>query len=63
VILWGNYLLGAKSVVFNGTPATSFRATSVRSVQVTVPPGATTGPVTITTAKGSYTTTNSFTVQ
>jgi len=63
VILWGNYLLGAKSVTFNGTPATSFRATSVHSVQVTVPLGATTGPVTIATANGSYTTINSFTVQ
>jgi hypothetical protein len=63
VILWGNYLLGASAVSFNGTPATSYKSTSVQSVYATVPSGATTGPVTITTANGSYTTTQSFTVQ
>jgi hypothetical protein len=63
VILWGNYLLGATAVSFNGTPATTFKSTSVQSVWATVPAGATSGPVTITTANGSYTTTQSFTVQ
>jgi len=63
VLLWGNYLLGATSVTFNGTPATNVVSTSKRSVRATVPAGATTGPVTITTANGSYTTTQSFTVQ
>jgi hypothetical protein len=63
VILWGNYLLGASSVSFNGTPATTFLATSVQSVQATVPAGASSGPVTVTTANGSYTTTLNFTVQ
>jgi hypothetical protein len=63
VLLWGNYLLGAISVTFNGTPATNVVSTSKRSVRATVPAGATTGPVTITTANGSYTATQSFTVQ
>jgi len=63
VILWGNYLLGATAVSFNGTPATTFLSTSKQSVQATVPAGATTGPVTVTTANGSFTTTQSFTVQ
>jgi IPT/TIG domain len=63
VILWGNYLLGATSVTFNGAPATTFLSTSKQSVQATVPAGATSGPVTVTTANGSYTTIQSFTVQ
>jgi hypothetical protein len=63
VTLWGNYLLGATSVTFNGVPAASVASTSVQSVRVTVPAGATTGPVTITTANGSFTTSQDFTVQ
>jgi len=63
VILWGNYLLGATSVTFNGAPAAQVVVTSVQSVLVAVPPGATTGPVTITTANGSFTTAQDFTVE
>ena len=63
VILWGNYLLGATSVTFNGIPATIVRSTSKQSVMATVPTGATTGPVTVTTPNGSFTTTQNFTVQ
>ena len=61
VLLWGNYLLGAKSVEFNGKPATAISVTSGQSVWATVPPGATSGPVKITTANGSFTAGN-FTV-
>jgi hypothetical protein len=63
VTLWGNYLLAASSVTFNGVPSASVLVTSVRSVQATVPVGATTGPVAITTANGSFTTTQNFTVE
>jgi hypothetical protein len=63
VVLWGNYLLGATSVTFNGTPAVNPVSTSVRSVVVTVPASATTGPVSVTTANGTFTTTQNFTVQ
>jgi hypothetical protein len=63
VILWGNYLLGATSVSFNGVPAATVSVTSVQSVIVTVPTGATTGPLTVTTANGSFTTTQKFTVK
>jgi hypothetical protein len=63
VTLWGNYLLGATSVTFNGAPAANVASTSVQSVKVTVPAGATTGPVTITNANGSFTTGQDFTVQ
>jgi hypothetical protein len=63
VLLWGRYLLGTTAVSFNGTPATSFGVPSSQGVWVTVPAGATTGPVTVTTPNGSFTTTSSFTVQ
>jgi hypothetical protein len=63
VLLWGNYLLGATEVTFNGLPAAEISVTSVQSVIATVPPGATSGPVTVTTPNGSFTTTTNFTVQ
>ena len=63
MLLWGNYLLAAKSVAFNGVPAASFQVTSGQSVWATVPEGATSGPVTITTPNGSFTTSGQFTVQ
>jgi uncharacterized repeat protein (TIGR03803 family) len=63
VTLWGNYLLKATSISFNGTPAASISSNWMQSVKAVVPAGATTGPVTITTANGSFTTRQSFTVQ
>ncbi|MGC9951008.1 MAG: hypothetical protein ABSF64_31995 [Bryobacteraceae bacterium] len=62
-MLWVRYLLGTTAVSFNGTPATSFGVPSSQGVWVTVPAGATTGPVTVTTPNGSFTTTDVFTVQ
>jgi len=62
VLLWGSHLLGATSVKFNGVPATIVLIGSTQAVTVTVPEGATTGPVTFTTANGSSTTKQSFTV-
>jgi hypothetical protein len=63
VMLWGSHLLGATSVTFNGVPARSVQITSAQSVLVDVPAGATTGPVTITTANGSQTTKENFSVE
>jgi uncharacterized repeat protein (TIGR03803 family) len=63
IILWGSHLLGATSVSFNGVPAAAFQVNSTQAVVAAVPAGATTGPVTITTANGSFTTTQSFTIQ
>ncbi len=63
VLLWGKCLLAATSVTFNGVPATTLTVTSGQSVWVTVPSGATTGPITITTPNGSFTTAANFTVQ
>jgi len=63
IILWGNHLLGATSVSFNGVPAAALQVNSTQAVVAAVPAGATTGPVTITSPNGSFTTTQSFTVQ
>jgi len=62
VLIWGFNLLSA-SVNFNGVPATTVSSSGPNYVWATVPAGATTGPITITTPGGSFTTTNSFTVQ
>ena len=63
VMLWGKYLLAASSVTFSGAPANVIHVTSGQSVSATVPPGAASGPVTVTTPNGSFTTTQDFTVQ
>ena len=63
ILLWGGHLVGATAVSFNGVPAAAFQVNSTQAVVATVPVGATTGPVTITTANGSFTTTQSFTIQ
>jgi hypothetical protein len=63
VLLWGRNLLAASSVSFYGTPATSFSVASSQGIWVSVPVGASTGPITVTTPNGSYTTSQIFTVQ
>jgi len=63
VIVNGKFLLGAVAVSFNGTPATTFSNISANYVSVTVPAGATTGPITVTTPNGSSTSTGVFTVE
>jgi hypothetical protein len=63
VLLWGTNLLGATSVSFNGSTASHIGAVSSQGVWAWVPEGATTGPVTVTTPNGSFTTSGSFTVE
>lgn len=63
VELWGANLLGATSVTFNGTAASGVLTTTSQSAFVRIPTGATSGPITITTPNGSFTTQQSFTVQ
>ncbi len=62
-IIYGGHLLGATEVSFNGVAATDFYNISNNYVRVTVPSGATTGPVTATTPNGSSTSAGSFTVE
>jgi hypothetical protein len=61
-LVYGRYLLGATSVTINGTPAV-FSVTSNGVLQVTVPVGASSGPIVITTPNGSVTSAFNFTVQ
>jgi hypothetical protein len=63
IMLWGSHLLGATSVTFNGVPAAAVQLNSTQAVMATVPQGATSGPVTITTSNGSVTCKQNFTVE
>ena len=62
VRIWGSNLLSA-AVEFNGAPATAVSNSGANYVLATVPTGATTGPITVTTPGGSSTTHASFTVE
>jgi hypothetical protein len=61
VTLIGTNFTSATAVKFNGTPAT-FTVTSATQISATVPTGATTGKIAVTTAGGSATTASNFTV-
>jgi hypothetical protein len=63
VTIWGENLLGAAAVSFNGTAAATVRNISANYVFATVPAGATTGPVTVTTPNGTASSPGPFTVQ
>ena len=52
VLILGTNLTGATSVTFNGTAAT-FSVVSKSEIKTTVPTGATTGTVEVTTPKGA----------
>jgi uncharacterized repeat protein (TIGR01451 family) len=60
VSITGSNLTNATSVSFNGTQAGSFFVTNNTSVGVIVPLGFSTGPITITTPGGSFTTAGLF---
>jgi uncharacterized repeat protein (TIGR03803 family) len=62
VRIWGYNLLSA-SVEFNGVAATAVSSSGPNYVWATVPAGASTGPITVTTPGGTVTTTASFTVE
>jgi len=61
VIILGTSLVGATSVTFDGTPA-SFNVVSASEITTTVPTGATTGPVQVTTPSGTLTSNANFRV-
>jgi uncharacterized repeat protein (TIGR03803 family) len=62
VRIWGYNLLAA-AVQFNGAPATTVSNGGPNYVWATVPLGATTGPITVTTPGGTVTTKATFKVQ
>jgi hypothetical protein len=61
VTITGTNFTGATAVGFNGSAA-SFTVNSATTIQATVPAGATTGPVSVTTSGGSTTSASNFTV-
>lgn len=62
VVLTGTYLLGATSVSFHGAGATAFTVNSSTQMTATVPPGATSGAISVTTPGGTGTSAGIFTV-
>ncbi len=62
VIIAGSNFTGATSVAFAGTPASSFIVSSDIQISATVPAGATTGKISLTTAAGTATSASNFTV-
>jgi PKD repeat protein len=61
VTITGTDFTGATNVAFNGTPA-GFTVQSATSIIASVPAGATSGPLTVTTASGTGTSASPFTV-
>ena len=61
VTITGENLLDASAVSFAGTPAASYDAESPTQITATVPRGASSGPISVTTPGGSATSAESFT--
>ena len=62
VTITGESLTGATSVTFGGVKATSFKVDSDTEITATVPTGAKTGKIGVTTPGGTATSTGTFTV-
>jgi hypothetical protein len=60
VTLFGTNLLGARSVLFGGVPATALTATNNGFLRVTVPAGARTGPITVVAPGGTNSSPSQF---
>jgi hypothetical protein len=61
VTISGSHLSGATTVSFNGSPA-AFTVNSDSQIGATVPNGATSGPIAVTTPAGSATSSTSFSI-
>jgi hypothetical protein len=62
VVITGTNFTGATAVSFNGTSATPFTVNSATQITTTVPAGATTGPISVTTPSGTGTSVSNFTI-
>lgn len=62
VVINGANFTGATAVQFNGRSATAFTVNSALRITATVPAGATTGPIRVTTPRGTATSATTFTV-
>jgi subtilisin family serine protease len=62
VTITGTNLRGASAVSFNATRTGSYAIESATQITATVPEGATTGPISVTTRGGTATSTGNFTV-
>ena len=62
VTLTGTGFTGTTAITFNGVTAPNYTVVSATSITVTVPLGATTGPITVTAPTGTVSSSASFTV-
>ena len=62
VTLTGTGFLGATDVLFNGVSAVEFEVVSGASIEAVVPPGATSGPISVVTPAGTAVSTDPFTM-
>jgi hypothetical protein len=62
VTIQGSNLLGVTSVTFNGVTATTFTVNSSSTITVTVPTGARTGVIAVTSPLGTAKSAKKFTV-
>jgi hypothetical protein len=62
VTITGSAFTGATAVKFNGTASTTYTVNSGTQITATVPSGATSGPIAVTTAAGTGTSTSNFSV-
>jgi hypothetical protein len=62
VTISGAYFTGSSMVAFNGVAATNVTVTNATTLVATVPSGATSGPISVTTSGGTATSATPFTV-
>ena len=62
VTITGTNFTGASAVTFNGSAASSFIVDNATQIRATIPAGATTGPIAVTTIGGTGTSSTNFTV-
>jgi phospholipase C len=62
VVITGSGLAGANDIEFNGTAASSYSVDSDTQITATVPPGAQSGPIGVSTPGGQAVSVDSFTV-